>query len=323
MKTVLTILLLQVGLSSSGQSGNDNAVGISDIVAATNLNGPTPEKMRAKKVLTGGTSLILLGGSFISLNKAWYDNYDRAPLRSFNDAGEWMQLDKMGHLWTSYNTALLSFKAWQWSGMNKPVSILLGSLTSMTYLGAIEYLDGRSAQWGWSWSDMAANVVGTGAFALQQSLANEQLIRIKFSAHKDRYDDNLLPRANELFGASLPSRLLKDYNAQTYWLSINLKKSLPYAYLPPWLNLAIGAGSQGMLGGFGNRAIDDQGNVVFDRGDIRRYRQWYLSLDIDLSKINTGSKVLRTVFDLVNVLKMPLPALEYSKGTFKGRALAF
>ncbi|PZR29121.1 MAG: DUF2279 domain-containing protein [Citrobacter freundii] len=276
-----------------------------------------------RKILVGSISAGSLGISFVALNNAWYKNYDRASLRSFNDAKEWLQLDKMGHLWTSYNTANLSFKAWQWAGTGKATSILLGSLTSMSYLSTIEYLDGRSAKWGWSWSDMTANVFGTGVFALQETLSDKQIVRIKLSAHRDRYLPELTSRVDELFGNTLPSRLLKDYNAQTYWLSINLTSILPHAKLPGWLSLAIGTGGQGMLGGVENREIDADGHIVFDRRDIPRYRQWYLSLDLDLSRIKTSSKTLRTVFDLVNVLKIPLPSLEYSQGRVKGYFLYF
>ena len=41
-----------------------------------------------------------------------------------------------------------------------------------------------------------------------------------------------------------------------------------------------------------------------------RTRQFYLSLDVDLSRIKTNSNILKTIFDVFNVIKIPFPTLE-------------
>jgi hypothetical protein len=105
---------------------------------------------------------------------------------------------------------------------------------------------------------------------------------------------NCIQEQDNLFGSTLPELLLKDYNAQTYWLSFNLHSFLPQSKLPKWLNVSVGYGAQGLLGGYENVAYDNNGNVVFDRRDIPRYRQWYLAPDVDLTKIKTKSKFIRT-----------------------------
>ena len=40
------------------------------------------------------------------------------------------------------------------------------------------------------------------------------------------------------------------------------------------------------------------------------YSQFYLSLDIDLVKIKTKSKFLKSVFSVINFIKIPAPTLE-------------
>lgn len=274
-------------------------------------------------LITGAASLTSLGVSFFYLNNAWYKDFKRVPLHSFDDSKEWLNMDKMGHVWTAYEGSDKLFKAWRWAGANKPNSILFASLTSLGYLTIIEYLDGRSAKWGWSWSDMAANFVGIGTFVVQQSMKDNQAVQIKFSTHSDRYAPELRSRIKELFGESLPNKLLKDYNAQTYWMSVNMKTFFSKSGIPDWFNVAIGIGGEGMLGGFENKAYDADGNLVFDRSDIKRYRQWYFSFDVDLSKLKTKSKILRTAFDVLNVLKVPFPTLEFSKGKFKSHLVYF
>ena len=273
--------------------------------------------------IVGSISVTGYGASLIALNKAWYSQYDRTSFHTFNDSKEWLQVDKVGHAWSAYNLSRASSAAWQWAGLKKNKAVWIGSASGFTYLTAIEFLDAHSARWGWSWADMGANFLGSALFASQELAWNEQKVHFKFSAHKKIYDASLNKRANELYGSSLAERLLKDYNSQTYWLSFNLKTLLNHSGLPPWLNLSVGYGAEGMYGGFENLAYDKNGNISFDRRDIKRYRQWYLAPDIDLTRIKTRSKFLRTTFSVFNSIKIPAPALELSNGRLKARGIVF
>jgi hypothetical protein len=59
---------------------------------------------------------------------------------------------------------------------------------------------------------------GTALFVSQELLWKEQRITPKFSFHTTQYAQY---RPNVL-GSSLAEQMLKDYNGQTYWLSVNL-----------------------------------------------------------------------------------------------------
>ncbi|MBS1575392.1 MAG: DUF2279 domain-containing protein, partial [Bacteroidetes bacterium] len=264
------------------------------------------------------------GGSLIALNQAWYANYPRSSFHFFNDNAEWLQMDKIGHGWTAYNTGKLSTAMWQWAGLSHKKAVLLGGLSGAGYLTAIEILDGFSSQWGFSWGDMTANVVGSGLFISQELLWQEQRIQYKFSFHRNSYDDAMLDkRADDLFGKSWYERMLKDYNAQTYWFSANIKSFFKQSNLPAWLNVAVGYGADGMFGGFDNKWNDTQGNPI-TRYDIQRKRQFYLAPDIDFTKIKTNKKWLKTVFTFLNAFKCPAPALMLdSKGKLKIYAIYF
>ena len=276
-----------------------------------------------RKLLIGGLSLAGYGGSLILLNEAWYKQYPKTSFHVYNDAGEWLQMDKVGHAWAAYNTSRATTAMWQWAGMDEKNAVLTGSLSGFAYLTVIELLDAHSEKWGWSWADIGANFSGSSLFAVQQLAWKEQRIQFKFSSQKKQYTADLRVRADELFGQSLPERLLKDYNGQTYWLSFNLNSFLPENNLPAWLNLAVGYGAEGMFGGYENIAFDKNGTVRFSRPDIKRNRQWYLSPDIDLTKIKTRSKTLRVILAALNTVKIPAPALEVSNGKLRGRWLAF
>jgi uncharacterized protein YfiM (DUF2279 family) len=261
--------------------------------------------------------------SLIALNQTWYKNYSRSSFHTFNDSGEWLQMDKVGHAWSAYNLSRASTSAWQWTGLSARNSVLIGSITGFSYLTVIEFLDAHSEKWGWSWADMAANIGGSSLFAVQQLAWREQRIQFKFSAHKKKYPSALEARADELFGASLAERILKDYNGQAYWLSFNINSLTHTKKFPSWLNISIGHGADGMFGGYENIGYDKNGNISFNRPDIKRHRQWYLSPDIDFTKIKTNSKFVRTILSGLNALKLPAPALELSNGKLQGRLIYF
>ncbi len=274
--------------------------------------------------LITGINVVGYGGSLIALNNAWYKGYTKTSFHTFNDSKEWLQVDKAGHAWGAYNAGRGSTAMWKWAGLPNNKAVWIGGLSSMGYLTAIEILDAHSAKWGWSWSDIGANIFGSALFMGQEFLWNEQRIQFKFSFHTKKYDDpQLEQRADNLFGKAWYERMLKDYNAQTYWLSANLKSFLPETNLPAWLNIAIGYGGDGMFGGFDNKWSGETGNAI-TRYDISRKRQFYIAPDIDFTKIKTKSKFLKTSFAVLNSFKFPAPALMIdSKGKLKAYAIYF
>jgi hypothetical protein len=168
-----------------------------------------------------------------------------------------------------------------------------------------------------------ANGIGASLFTAQQLIHQEQRIQLKFSTFPKRHTaPELEARAANLFGNSVPERMLKDYNAQTYWVSFNLK-SLFQKQVPGWLNVAVGYGAKGLYGGFENKATDENGMIVFDRSDIKRLRQWYLSPDIDWTKIKTNKLAFKTLFSILNMIKVPAPAIEWRSGKLQGHWIFF
>lgn len=275
--------------------------------------------------LVAAANIIGYGGTMAALYQTWYSSYPQSRFHTFNDNREWLQVDKVGHAYSAYIESYASMEMWRWAGLNRKQRIWLGGMSGAVYQTVIETLDGFSAAWGWSWGDFTANIIGSSLLVSQELAWNEQRIRYKFSFHRKNYGSpQLNARANDIYGSSLPERMLKDYNGQTYWLSTNLKSFWPNSNLPSWLNVAVGYGAEGMFGAENNVGKDVYGNITFDRRDIRRYRQFYISPDIDLSKIRTKSKLIRLSLIALNALKFPAPSLEYnSKGKFAFHLIHF
>lgn len=275
-----------------------------------------------RKWIIGSMEVGLWTGSFISLNKAWYANYPRSSFHLYNDWREWQHMDKAGHFWSSYHISHFTSDLWEWTGTNSKKAHIIGAVSSLGYLSIIEILDGYSDKWGFSVPDMAANSLGVISYLTQQMAWDEQRIKFKLSYNPYPYGA-LRDRSNQLFGKGMIERILKDYNSQTYWASLNIKSFFPSSNVPNWLDLSLGYGAKTMLGGFENKWTNTAGNSI-DRTDIQRFKRYFLSIDVDLDKIKTKNKVLKKSLHLLNVIKIPAPAIELtSNGKFKIHPLYF
>ena len=253
-------------------------------------------KRRNAVVLTETT----LGGiTLLGLNQLWYADYERSKFHTINDNSEWYQMDKLGHTFTAYHLGRFGAQTLNWAGVSKKNQLIYGGSLGFMFLTGVEVLDGFSEEWGFSWGDFAANAAGSGLFIGQELLWEEQRISLKYSFNRTRFASK---NPNKL-GNGILEEILKDYNGQTYWLSANLHSFFKKSKLPKWLNVAVGYGVDGLLYGESNLQ-----QVNFP--NQKRSRQFYLSLDVDLTKIETKSEFLKQVFNVFNVVKIPFPTLE-------------
>lgn len=243
---------------------------------------------------------VLATGTLVGLNQVWYADYPKSDFHFINDNAEWLQMDKAGHVFSSYHLGRFGAEMLQWSGATKKNQLLYGAGLGFAFLTAVEVMDGYSDQWGASSGDILANATGTALFVSQELMWNEQRIIPKFSFHTSPYASY----RPDVLGSSLSEQILKDYNGQTYWLSVNLHSFAKKSKIPKWINLAVGYGAEGMTTG----SVDDK---PFDGSyNPKRFRQLYLSLDLDLTKIRTKSPFLNTIFSVFNSVKIPAPTIE-------------
>lgn len=226
-------------------------------------------------------------------------------------------MDKIGHMTTAYYIGRIGIDFFKWGGMERKKAVWFGGMLGSVYQSTIEVLDGYSTEWGFSNGDFIANTTGSMLVITQELLWKEQRIVLKYGFQQNpyaRYRPNVL-------GSNLQENLLKDYNGQTYWLSVNPASFISSSHcFPKWLNIAIGYGADGMIGGTINPTLtDENGNNLY----FERYRQFYLSLDVDLTRIKTRSIILKTLFTTIGFIKIPAPALEFNKHGVKGSWIGF
>jgi VanZ family protein len=274
------------------------------------VSGQT-DSLRLKKTILTSASIAALIGLNTALYYAWYNNYNTGKFHTFNDNHEWQGADKCGHAFTTFNigksfVTLSNSAGWQSSSQR----IIAGSV-GLLFMTSIEIQDGFSRGWGFSWGDMGANTLGT-TLAITQAIAfkNAYPIQLKYF-----YTPSSIAQYNpKLLGNTGTERLLKDYNAQSYWLSIFPKQAFKRSKLPAWLGVSLGYKATGMLGA--------EDNTKFTNVYYERTRRYYLSVDIDVSQLKTKHNWLHKTLQCVSFIKFPLPVISVdNKGVWHGQLL--
>jgi Predicted periplasmic lipoprotein (DUF2279) len=296
------------------------------------LSFQAADSLHKKRVWAmAGIGTACYTGMFTLLNQAWYAGYARSSFHFFDDNGEWEQMDKAGHVFGGYFESRWFSSAFQWAGVKQRNAAYIGFGSGMLIQGTLEVFDGFSSKWGFSKGDILANTTGASLFLAQEMIWKEQRLMMKVSnfpvryptttilSDDQKYSTTLQQKAYNLYGSNYIVTFLKDYNAQTLWLSGNLHSFFPNSTIPKWLNLAVGYGAQNMYVGDNKyswtqektqNGIPAGTTFSINPNDYPRYRQYYLSLDVDLTKIKSKNHFIRTLLHGFNILKIPSPTLE-------------
>ena len=259
-------------------------------------------KVKNRKVILYSAAVYAAG--LVGLNALWYNDYERSGLHSFNDNQEWLQMDKVGHVYSTFTLSKLSYDIhYQKDEKSRNQALLYSSVSSFAFLTTVEVFDGFSKEWGFSWGDFAANTSGIALFAAQEYFLKRQVVQLKYSFYPSKYAD-LRPN---VLGSSLLEKAFKDYNGQTYWAEVNLN-SIHSSIKPRWLSIAFGLGADQMI-------FADPTRSSFNGNDYNARCQYYISLDVDWEQIETKKEWLKWVFKVANCIKIPAPSLEFKNGS--------
>jgi hypothetical protein len=255
------------------------------------------------------TESVLFIGGVAKINNLFVKDQLNSNFHLHNDNSASLGMDKSAHIFVSYHIGSYSSNMLNWSGVSKKKQLIYGGGMGFVFLTTVELIDGFSQHGGTSYGDIIANGVGTTLFVSQELMWKEQRIIPKFS-FKTADFISLSP-------GQMKSRITQEFDGQTFWLSVNMHSFFKDSKIPKWLNLAVGYGVEGV----GSKETVFKSNAA---NQVGAYRQIYLSLDVDLTKIKTNSHFLKTVFYVFNSIKIPAPTIEYSSNEgFRGHFLYF
>lgn len=263
------------------------------------------QKLSLKQIVIGETVIVTAG--FVALNSIWYKEYARTSFHFFNDNKEWLQQDKLGHLFTSFHLYKNQNTILKNAGLPDNKARLWSAISISSAMLGIEVLDGFSAQWGASIGDFSANSIGVLLACYSDFYGNQ--FQVKFS-----YSPSVYSSYRPAVLGSGFERVIKDYNSQTYWLTASPKNwNFP-------ITIALGHGVDGLLGGNNNPIMNEKGEQlpVFNRS-----RKWILSLDVNHHFFKSDKKWVKGLMWIGQIIKLPAPAIYLTDGKIKASWLYF
>jgi Predicted periplasmic lipoprotein (DUF2279) len=300
---LLSVLFLWLAIGSSAATQLQNRITGADKTRALWLNA------------TLITLIYLL--CMVSVNRLWYASMPQNAWHWFNDIPEWMQMDKLGHFYATFSIGRIIMHALKNRGIIIMQAATIGCLAGFLMVTPIEFFDGYAMAYGASWADALANFSGALFLWLQIVFFNRVVVFPKYSFHTTAF---AALRPNVL-GNNWYTSFLKDYNGQTYWFNIPVNNLLPPGaqHAPAWLNLSIGYGAEAMV--YGREAEN------LTKG-YHPYRQYYLSLNIDLRKTAFFKKyahhtMLRALVFWFEGMQLPAPCVEVNPNGFQWHLIYF
>lgn len=260
------------------------------LVTAANVKGLAQKKDSTFPIIP--IEIGLLAASQVGLSVFWYDDFERFSFR--NDGKQWLQMDKAGHFMSAYQVAKANEGLCLISGLEAKKAKRWSLISTSVFYTGIELLDGFSVGYGFSFGDFVANELGIALIALPQSWQS------RFSLRYSYRPTPFAPQRPELLGHGGIESAFKDYNGQTYWLSLWQKKRDKWYH---YIGLSFGYGATGMLGGSENPRTNEAGEQL---PFYQRQREYNLALDFDLQGLAIGKPKLQKFLRLVDFIKIPL-----------------
>ena len=111
-KSIIVFIFFWYSQNAVAQSSIENFLKPSD----------TLNKKRLKSLVV--SELAIGSVALIGLNQLWYADYPRSDFHFINDNAEWLQMDKLGHVFSSYHLGSYGADALKWSGANRKSQLI-------------------------------------------------------------------------------------------------------------------------------------------------------------------------------------------------------
>lgn len=249
---------------------------------------PDSSHMSISRLSFFGGSVVASGVAvhFTRYKPLWEDHY--TEFRFHEDPTYAHNQDKLLHFFGGAVGSAISAKALSWSGYDQPKATLLGAATSLAFLTFMKIEDGYINYLGFDRVNQLANIIGA-AYPLAQyyvPVLNNFTPKASYVASQ-----NDVSAKNQ----ALP-RFLADHEGQKFWVGITVYDLLPKElkrYWFPIVGLAVG-------------------HTLRDANTPRPYHETFLALDLDLRKLPGDSQFLKTIWEMLNYVHLPMPAVRIS-----------
>lgn len=255
------------------------AAGQGEATDSTRIDG-------GKLAIVAGTVAVGVTTIHLYQQKAWWSG-TRGAFHFEEDLVYAKNIDKIGHFYGANALTFVFSKGLRWSNFEEQSSLVWGAVGSTLFQTYIEVEDGFSRYWGFDRVDFATDLAGAWYPVLQYHVPYLKNFNFRYS---------YLPKTEGAPGA-IPGQthtVFDDYEGQTLWLTLTMKNILPErvgAWWPDFLCLSLGV-------------------AVRDNLSPDRYLVWYISPDLDMTKIlPADSPFLQTLGEALNFIHFPMPAI--------------
>ncbi len=236
-----------------------------------------------KKAIATGIAGTVFAGTALDFYFSWWKNTQK-PFSFFTD--HWLNgaqrgLDKFGHLFGTHVIFKSIRNTLLWGGYDRNTALWVAAGMAAFNSVEIEIGDGFS-QYGFDYQDLVFGMTGIAYGMLQAEIPVLQNFNLKFSYFSDK-------------GFKSPASFIQDYDAMTIWCSIDVHNLLPEParkYWPAFINLAAGFGTT----------------------SNEKKREFILGLDLNLEGFHTSSEDILYAQRLLNLMRIPFPAVEWTEG---------
>lgn len=205
----------------------------------------------------------------------------------FNWQQDWnasLGADKVGHLFFGYTVADIYNHAFQYVGYSKRESVLYSGILAFTYQTFLEIRDGFSSDYGFSWGDFSANLIGSTYPILQNEYPTLRNFNFKISY-----------QSSERFKNNSNKYIMDDYESTYHWLTIDFDQFLPEnieKLFPDFVNIALGHSVNG---------LNNLGTAK---------HEFFIGLDWDIEGLPGNSPLLSFIKNTLNLYHLPAPTIK-------------
>lgn len=254
----------------------------------------TPDSLSwPKTALVAGLATSSFGAAYYTvLRNSWWS--ENSKFHFANDFYYAANTDKIAHFYGGYLFSNVFYDGMRWAGAGPTPAEWTGAALSTLVQLAIETKDGFAPNYGFSFMDPTAGMIGSLVPILQHHVPALEPLRVKFGYwyHHNSYWDL---SDQELHDAGY---FIDDYKNQDFWFSYNPDSKLPKSLQPYWPDFLAPALGIGM----------DQGCSELNPNHCRRRYTLGLDYDFEYALGQNNPKLKRSLFYL-SQYKLPAPSM--------------